>query len=259
MSVRAVLGPFRPIWAAAVAVVGALFVGVGYVLTGKGVLEVGLPIWAWQIIAFFVMVAMIGVMFYHFAPRAVEKVKTTGKVTEQEPVAEGDAAVYAGRIELESAHPIQGQIERARTIDGIWLSGRVILQSSVDREVISQAVRRVILPSNKLAELQRLASLTSGSDEALGNDVLWATKRCLEWGIEVKWLERFPGFTALIGNIDSQDGWAIIEVLWPHTLANRRPVFRIPARRNEKAFQRLTAMFTQLWSEANPPPEGLFT
>jgi hypothetical protein len=61
---------FGPAWAAAVAVVSAIAVVSGYLLTARDVVRLGLPIPIWQAIAAAVFFVMLGVMFYQNGPRS---------------------------------------------------------------------------------------------------------------------------------------------------------------------------------------------
>lgn len=166
--------------------------------------------------------------------------------------------LYGNRAALDKAHPIHRQIQQAITIDGIWLSGRAIFQSNVERSVVAKKVRRVILPSNKNETLRPLARLTGESDESLEEDLFWTTRYCRENEIEVRWLEEFPAFTVLLANIDGANGWVHIESLLPHTEANQRPVLRVTRKRHGKVVEIWRAIFSRLWSDAKPPPEALF-
>ena len=133
------------------------------------------------------------------------------------------------REQLEKRYPIQRQVEKARTIHGLMLAGLALLQ--LDDKIIKGTVERLILPSNKLELLRRLAPLYGAADHILGADILKATQRAKDLRIPVKWLDTFPGFTMLLADPDEADGWIHVEVLMPEIRPNQHPVFRVLPKR----------------------------
>ena len=155
------------------------------------------------------------------------------------------SVVFANREELDKAFPIRRQVEQATTIDGLWVTGRTIL--GLDDELLIGTIRHVILPSLDRELVVRLAQLSRTSDDTVGSDIRYATRRASALAKEVRWLKDFPGFTLLLVDADSKGAYAHLGVLLPDALPEDRIVFRVVRRRDREAFERLKQLFEDVW------------
>lgn len=162
-----------------------------------------------------------------------------------------EQAMFPGHMDLESAHPIAEQIQQARHVDGIWLTGQVVFQ--LDDAAIRGTVRRVILPAPDSPLLQEISRWTTIPYGTADLEVQKSTERAVRLGVEVKWLRDFPGLTLLLADPGDESGYAHLETLLPYTDPGYRPIQRIERTRESVVFDRVVKMFDRLWERAESP------
>lgn len=159
------------------------------------------------------------------------------------------AKVFPDLESLKELYPLQQTFTESGNVYGLWLSGQGVLRQVKPGK---SKIQKLVFPEPSLPALEGLEAAI-GENLDLPSRIQRMTRTASDKGVQVRWLDYWPGYTLTIGRPLSDDGWMHVEPIIPYATPNNRPILRLHRGKHDGEFSTYWGSFVAMWRNAKEP------
>lgn len=201
-----------------------------------------------------VLIAVAAFVYIRARLRKTQPTEVPAATATQLSAAQSAFQFYPNREHLQAQRPLLATLQ---STDDVWVWCGVGTSLRISDDVQRGRISRLMLayPDAESVALRLLARAVNRSAANLANDIRLLTREAQQAGVVVRWYVGATGDALVIGNPQSQDGWAQIESFVPGVVQRERASFRVERREQPRLFDSLTAAYTRAWGNESREPD----
>jgi len=133
-----------------------------------------------------------------------------------------------------------------------WLSGSFKGAESY-RDIKNPEKIRLILTHPDSNALDIIAKVADRSKDTLQHDITELTRVAQDSKSKVKWFDGLIFNSVIIGNPNSVDAWAQVNVFVPYVGPSRRPTIEVSKQKGGEVFQTIFDAYNKIWDKSEEP------
>lgn len=256
------------------ATMGALIVGVGYILTGQQIISLGLPIWAWQGIGAIIFFVSIAAIIYGLQKQInnvnPEIPSTSSKVPRglvgQQLISDDSLQNLVGQRGItlyESRDKAPDLIKELSSYKKAWVLWHVGGMTEPGSDYTK--IQRMILVHPDSVHLGDLATITLSNKDDLHKRLIWLIEKMVKLRTRpnepnIHLYRGLPSTVLLtFSNPERNNPKVLIQIVVPYEKATKRPCILVEKSTNELFYGRIVDYFEEIFQESKNPEDDPYT